>query len=64
MNKQLIIESLKPFDINNPEKDLKKYNGIICKLDNQPIYRRTREALNSEEEDILIPHNNIEDFKH
>ena len=64
MKRTLIIESLKPFNIDNPKKDLKQYEGITCKLDGQPIYRRTREALNSEEEDILIPHNNIEDFKH
>ena len=63
--KIIIRESLTPFNKRNPEKDLKiaGKSGVICKVNDQPIYRRYFYNQNSQAEDVLIAHNNKEEIK-
>lgn len=63
--KVVIIESLKPFNSENPDKDLKiaGETGIICRVDDQPIYRRTFFTPNQNGFDELISHTNTDEIK-
>ena len=61
----LVKESLEPFNPVNPEKNLKiaGSTGIICKLDNNPIYRDTYFTIDPYKEDEFISHDNTEEIK-
>lgn len=63
--KIIVRESLEPFNPVNPDRDLKVAGetGIICRLDDQPIYRQTFFTSNVDAEDDLIMHNNQEEIK-
>jgi hypothetical protein len=63
--KIVVRESLEPFNPENPEKNLKVAGetGIICRLDDQPIYRDTVFTTNLTAVDQFIPHNNNEEIK-
>ena len=63
--KIVIEESLSPFNKKNPEKDLKVAGktGIVCRLDGQPIYRRTRFSFNEEAVDTYKQHDNIDELR-
>ena len=63
--KILIKESLLPFNTKNPERDLKiaGQTGIVCTLDGEPIYRRTRVTFNLSETDAPIKHNNTAELQ-
>lgn len=63
--KIIFKESLEPFNLSQPEKDYKiaGKTGIICCQDGQPIYRKTFYTLNSNAEDVSIPHTNIDDIR-
>ena len=41
--KIVVVESLTPFNPENPDRDLKIAGGtgVICRIDDQPIYRQT-----------------------
>ena len=56
--KIIVKESLTPFNPNNPDQHLKiaGETGIICRIDDQPIYRDTFYTMNPEAQDILIMH--------
>jgi len=58
-----VEESTTPF--RKPELDLKVAGdtGIVCTLDGNPIYRRTRYSMNPETADITIQHDNIEELR-
>lgn len=58
--KIVIKESLTPFNNDDPDKDYKIAgdSGVICTLDDQPIYRRSIYTTIMSEEDELIQHNN------
>ena len=63
--KIVIEESLSPFNKKNPEKDLKVAGktGIVCRVDGQPIYRRTRFSFNEEAVDTYKQHDNIDELR-
>jgi hypothetical protein len=63
--KIVIEEALTPFNKKNPERDLKiaGKTGIVCRLDGEPIYRRTRFSFNTEAEDTYKQHDNVEELR-
>lgn len=66
LNGQIIIkESLTPFNKKDPERDLKVAGktGVVCKVDDQPIYRKTVYSTSSNATDITIQHTNTDELK-
>ena len=63
--KIVVVESLEPFNSDNPDKDYKVAGntGIVCCLDGQPIYRKTFYTEDASASDTLIAHNNGEAIK-
>lgn len=63
--KLVVVESFEPFDTNNPERDLKfaGVTGVVCRVDDQPIYRQTVYTTNPDAQDQLIMHNNAEEIR-
>ena len=63
--KIVVVESLTPFNPINPDKNLKiaGASGIICRINDQPIYRDTVYTSNVEAYDELISHDNSEEIK-
>lgn len=63
--KIIVMESLFPFNLENPEKDLKIAGdtGIVCRIDDQPIYRQTFYTTNMNAQDELIMHTNTDEIK-
>jgi hypothetical protein len=61
----VIEESLSPFNKKDPSRDLKiaGQTGIVCTLDGEPIYRRTRVTFNLSETDAPIKHNNTAELQ-
>ena len=58
-------ESLTPFNPKNPERDLKiaGETGIVCKVDDAPIYRVSIYAQDPSTKDTLLVHTNGEEIK-
>jgi hypothetical protein len=66
LNGTLVIEeSLEPFNKKDPNRDLKVAGetGIVCKLDDQPIYRRVIYRDNPNAANKTIEHNNKEELR-
>jgi len=63
--KIVVRESLEPFNPVNPDRDLKIAGdtGVICRIDDQPIYRQTFFTSNLNAFDELITHNNSEEIR-
>ena len=63
--KIVVDESLQPFNPETAEREMKMAGstGVPCRVDDQPIYRRTRYTMNMDEQDTLIQHNNTEEIK-
>ena len=63
--KIIVIESLTPFTIENPDRDLKiaGQTGVICRFDDQPIYRQAIFTTDLNAFDQFVSHNNIEEIK-
>lgn len=63
--KIVVVESLIPFNIDNPDRDLKLAGptGVICRIDDQPIYRQTFYTQNPTACDEFISHTNREEIK-
>ena len=63
--KIIVKESLKPFNLKDPDRDLKiaGKTGIICCQDGKPIYRKTFYTNASNAGDVLIEHTNGEDIR-
>ena len=63
--KIVIEEGLTPFNKKSPERDLKVAGktGIVCRVDGEPIYRRTRFSFNAEAEDTYKQHDNVEELR-
>lgn len=63
--KIIVMESLAPFNTENPERDLKIAgdSGIVCRIDDQPIYRQTFYTPDPNAQDELIMHNNTEEIR-
>jgi len=62
--KIIVKESLTPFNPENPEKNLKiaGESGIICRFDDQPIYRDSFFTTDMDAKDTLIAHTNGEEI--
>lgn len=56
--KIVVVESFQPFNTENPDRDLKVAGetGIICTVDDQPIYRQTFYTTNDNAVDEMITH--------
>lgn len=63
--KIVVLESLNPFSPQSPDKDLKLAGdtGVICRLDDQPIYRKAFYTTNQNLMDEFISHTNTEEIK-
>jgi len=63
--KIVILESLTPFDAENPDRDLKVAGktGVICRYDDQPIYRQSVYTTNLNAYDEFISHTNADEIK-
>lgn len=61
----VVIESLVPFNVENPDRDLKIAGdtGIICRLHDEPIYRQSFYTSNSNATDDLIMHTNADEIR-
>lgn len=61
----LIKESLICFNDKNPDRDLKiaGETGIVCTLEDMPIYRKTYYTTKSNVEDIFVQHDNKDEIK-
>lgn len=58
--KIIVKESLEPFSEENPEKHLKiaGSSGVVCTINDQPIYRDTIYTTNEDARDVYIDHDN------
>lgn len=63
--KIVISEQLTPFNPENPDRDLKIAGdtGIICRIDDQPIYRQSFYTANPNAEDQILMHTNSEEIR-
>lgn len=63
--KIIVVESLVPFNPENPGKHLKIAGsaGVICRVDDQPIYRESFYTSNPKAHDELISHTNSDEIK-
>lgn len=63
--KIVVVESLEPFNAENPDRDLKLAGstGVICRIDDQPIYRQSFYTTNLNAYDQLLSHNNSTEIK-
>jgi hypothetical protein len=61
----VVIESLEAFNTENPDRDLKIAGdtGVVCRIDDQPIYRQSFYTTNGSMQDILITHTNSEEIR-
>jgi len=63
--KIIVVESHDPFNPENPDRDIKIAGdtGVICRVDDQAIYRQTFFTPNVNAQDELIMHTNADEIK-
>lgn len=63
--KIVVLESLTPFNTENPDSDLKVAgkSGVVCRYFDQPIYRQSYFTSNLNSPDELINHTNSDEIK-
>ena len=63
--KIIVKESFTPFNLENQDRDLKIAGdtGIICRVDDQPIYRQTFFTYDLNAQDELIAHTNTDEIR-
>ena len=63
--KIVVVESLSPFNVNNPDRDLKIAGdtGVICRVDDEPVYRQSFYTQNPDAFDMLITHTNADEIR-
>jgi hypothetical protein len=63
--KIVVVESFQPFNQENPDRDLKIAGdtGVICRVDDEPIYRQTFYTTNENAVDELIMHTNADEIR-
>jgi len=61
----VVVESLTPFNTENPDRDLKLAGdtGVVCRIDDQPIYRQSFFTTNVDAVDELITHDNADEIR-
>ena len=65
IGKVVIKESLTPFNTKKPESDLKiaGTTGVVCKVNSQPIYRKTIYTDIPTVKEELIAHDNVDEIR-
>jgi hypothetical protein len=65
LGKIVVLESLVPFNNEEPDRDLKVAGktGVICRYDDQPIYRQSYYTTNLNSYDELINHTNRDEIR-
>ena len=63
--KVVIIESLNPTNKKDATKNIKTAGntGVVCKVGNQPIYRRTLYTIITNLSDELVKHDNVDEIR-
>lgn len=63
--KIVVVESFKPFNPENPDRDLKIAGdtGVICRVEDEPIYRQTFYTFNENAVDEFIMHTNTNEIR-
>lgn len=63
--KVIFKESLSPFNKKDPDRDLKVAgdSGVVCSIDDEPIYRKHFYTLNENAKDEAIAHDNEEEIR-
>lgn len=63
--KIIVVESFEPVNPDNTDQGLKiaGETGVICRVDDQPIYRQQLYTTNLDAQDQLIQHNNAEEIR-
>ena len=61
----VVKESLTPFNSDNPDRDLKiaGSTGVVCRYNDQPIYRQLFYTTNPNAYDELIMHTNRDEIR-
>lgn len=61
----IVQESLTPWNEKNPNRELKVAGstGIVCRIEGQPIYRRTLYTEKENLTDIFLAHDNIDELR-
>lgn len=61
----VVKESFTPFNEKTPESDLKIAGdtGVVCRVDDQPIYRQSFYSPNENAQDELITHTNTDEIR-
>lgn len=61
----VVKESFIPFNLDNPDRDLKIAGdtGVVCRVDDMPIYRQTFYTIDPNAQDELIMHNNTDEIR-
>jgi hypothetical protein len=63
--KIVVLESLTPFNLENPDRDLKVAgkSGVICRVEDEPIYRKSFYTGNQNISDEFVAHTNVEEIR-
>lgn len=63
--KVVVIESLTPFNEQDPSRDLKIAGdtGVICTVDGNPIYRKTVYSQDTNTADTFVKHDNVDEIR-
>lgn len=63
--KVIVKEDTKPFNKKDPERDFKVAgkSGVVCTIEDQPIYRKHFYTLDESAVDQLVEHDNDEEIK-
>jgi len=61
----IIKEAMTPFNKKTPERDLKiaGETGIVCRVNGEPIYRKTYYSASASSVDVTIEHDNIDELR-
>jgi hypothetical protein len=61
----IVQESTTPWNKDNPERDLKiaGKTGIVCRIEGQPIYRRTLYTEKDNVKDAFLAHDNVDELR-
>lgn len=63
--KIIVQESVTPWNEKNPDRELKVAGatGIVCRIDGNPIYRRTLYTEKENVNDTFLAHDNIDELR-
>lgn len=61
--KIIVREQLTPFIDETRDVKVAGSTGVMCKVNGQPIYRKTFYTMNTDEKDIFIQHDNVDEIR-